>query len=229
MTIQKDDCNKKIIIAGRAHSGKTRLAGFLSEELGLKLLKTCTTRPRRTPDEDTYHFYTEAEAAGIPESEKLFRTFAVDGYERWAGKSEFLEAGIAVLDMTGVPQAVRLWQAYGYSVCIIYVAADTDVRHKTWIQCALSAGKDEGVAVQAFEEQDFSEAPMFDQFEARIQNGYDNHFFGEDRLDVWKNTYNPVDMNAFIRRLYAEIRSKNNGSIRLGRYREFHGMGTADP
>lgn len=201
--------NKKIVITGWTHSGKTRLAEFLSERLGMKLLKTCTTRPKRTPDEDTCHFYTETEAAKIPEAEKIFRTFAVDGYERWTGKEDFLKADIAVLDMTGVPQAVRFWQEYGNTVCIIYVFAETAARYNVWIQNALDTGKDENAAIHTLEERELSETSMFDQFEARILDVFNESFlypdsdlsenlFGEDGLIIWKNIYISEDMNRFI-------------------------------
>ena len=206
-----NNSSEKILIAGRAHSGKTRLAEHLAEKLGVKLLKTCTTRPKRTPDEDTYHFYPEAEANAVPKSEKLFQTFAVDSYERWTAKSDFLEAGIAILDLTAVPQAIRLWQTHGYYVRFIYVYAESADRRETWVYNAMKAGKTEAEAFRTFNERECCEAQMFDFFEQSALDQYGlfasdsmlrpvgthapYRFFGEDKTGIWANTYRPDSVN----------------------------------
>ncbi|MCM1234695.1 MAG: ATP-binding protein [Ruminococcus flavefaciens] len=208
---------QKFIIAGRACSGKTRIAERLAKELGVPLLKTCTTRPRRTPDEDSYHFYTEEDAKSIPKSEKLFRTVAIDQYERWTRRDDFLEAGIAVLDPNGIPQAINLWHAYGHPVRLVYVKADTDTRRKAWIKRAMRAGKDRKKAVRSFEIREDSESLMFDQMEAQIQYAFgrckscfasedDQHAYGEDKLDGWLNDFTPANIDALIHMLCDEAK-----------------------
>lgn len=44
------------IIVGRSGSGKTSVVQELCKYYGLKQVKTTTTRPRRFPEEDSYHF-----------------------------------------------------------------------------------------------------------------------------------------------------------------------------
>ena len=49
------------IIAGRSGSGKTSVVQELCSSCGLKPVKTTTTRPRRFPEEDAYHFISQNE------------------------------------------------------------------------------------------------------------------------------------------------------------------------
>lgn len=166
-----EDRYGKILVMGRSQSGKTTVARRLSELTGLKVLKTSTSRPRRTPDEGTYHFYTPEEAAAVPMDRKLFHTIAVDGFERWTDRDDFLEAGIAVLDPTGAEPAVRLWQAQGYRVTILYCGEPEEVRRARWMKAfAADDGSDWDQAIAAFGHRERTEAPMFDKFEKAIQD-----------------------------------------------------------
>lgn len=159
----------KILILGRAQTGKSTMAQKLSDATGLSVLKTCTTRPRRHPDEDTYHFYAPEDAAAIPEDEKLFRTMAVDGFERWTNRSDFLSAGIAVLDATALVPAVKLWQAQGYRVCVLYLKDDKPIRKTRWMKTmAGDDGSGWDDAILKFEHREAIEAPMFDAMEQDI-------------------------------------------------------------
>lgn len=215
--------NTKIIIAGRAHSGKTRLAAMLAENLKVPVLKTCTSRPKRSPDEDTYIFYAPEEAAEIPMADKLFHTLAVDGYERWTDRASFLGAGIAILDPTGIPDAVRLWQAHGYVVQIVYVSADTPARYAHWLA---ASKKDTETAMADFAVREHTEAPMFDALEETLdeyasklgpgKTAYVERaltplppVFGEDFLSVWDNSYDPDDMERYARWLARTVSVHN--------------------
>lgn len=161
----------KILVMGRAQTGKTTLAKKLSEMTGLKLLKTSTSRPRRTPDEDTYRFYTPEEAAAIPMEDKLFHTLAVDGFERWTGRDDFLAAGIAVLDPTAMVPAVRLWQSQGYRVCVLYASNSEEIRRTRWMKdLAADDGSDWDQVLAAFGHRESVEAPMFDRLEDMIHD-----------------------------------------------------------
>ena len=52
----------RLLIIGRTASGKDTLADALRHAYGMTFVKSCTTRPRRTPDEDTHVFLTEQQA-----------------------------------------------------------------------------------------------------------------------------------------------------------------------
>ena len=46
--------DKKLLIVGRSSSGKTSIASAACDRLGLKLVKSYTTRPPRNEEEATY-------------------------------------------------------------------------------------------------------------------------------------------------------------------------------
>lgn len=50
--------NVILALLGCSASGKTSLANYLVRHDGFTKIKTCTTRPQRTPNEDDYHFVT---------------------------------------------------------------------------------------------------------------------------------------------------------------------------
>lgn len=225
----------KIIIAGRTRSGKDEMARQIADSCGLKILKTCTNRPRRFPDEDGYHFYTREQAEAIPREEKLFLTEALDGYERWTNRADLLEADIAILDFMGVAQAVRLYQSYGHSVSVIYVQASLDDRRAGAIQAAVAHGTNIEKAARDFEDRDRTESHMFDieeqRFDAELAREeaeailYPNfiyeakRFFGEDWFYRYINDFKPATMDDFIR--HFAIDHTGRTATRTGGYREF--------
>ncbi len=226
---------QKIIIAGRAHTGKNRLAEILSGRFGLTRLKTSTDRPRRYPGEDSYHFYTKEESARIPMDQKLFYTEAVDGHARWTGLQDFLEADMAILDIPGACQAARLWQAHGYSVRAVYVMADKNARLASWQQDIAENGGDAYTAAERFQERENIEAAMFDMVEKKIKADDDaaaadailypnakaappTALFGADETDVWTNDFRPETMDSFAGRVG---RAAMQYGDRAGGYRKF--------
>lgn len=227
--------SQKTVIVGRAHTGKNRLAETLSGRFGLKMLKTSTDRPRRYPGEDSYHFYAKEESVRIPMDRKLFYTEAVDGHARWTGLLDFLEADIAILDVPGACQAVRLWQAQGHSVRVIYVMADDKARLDSWARDIAENGGDAGSARDLFDQREAVEAAMFDAVEQKIHDDdaaaasdgilYPNApsagptlLFGADETDIWVNTFEPEAMQAFVGRTGHKILQYGPGR---GGYRKF--------
>ena len=161
----------KFLVMGRAQAGKTTIAKLLSEATGLALLKTSTSRPRRAPGEDTYHFYTPEEAAAVPMERKLFHTLAVDGFERWTDRDDFLDAGVAVLDPTAMVPAIRFWQAQGFRVALIYCGDPIETRRSRWMKdMAGDDGKGWDDAIVRFNHREKTEGPMFDALEKRIKD-----------------------------------------------------------
>lgn len=173
----------KILIMGRAHTGKTTLANALAKNYGLRLLKTSTDRPRRFPEEDTYHFYTKEEAAKIPKDEKYFLTTALDEYERWTSKEDILAADVAVLDPIGA-DVVRMWQNQGHSVLLVYTELDPDVGFRDTVSDTESWYK--------LLDRLYHEENIFTRFQEEIReyrnNETDDVPLGADRLLIWQNT-----------------------------------------
>lgn len=181
---------KKIVIMGRAGTGKSMLARRLAEISGTAVLKTCTTRPRRTPEENSYHFHTAGSAAEIPASEKLFYTESVDGFARWTNRADFLSAGIAILDPTGMPGAIAEWKKAGCAVAVVYVKADDGARRSAW------AGDPD-----KFMDRERHESPMFREFEQEALPRLCGAAYGADKCIVWQNDFTEEGMDAFAGRI----------------------------
>lgn len=225
----------KIVIVGRGHTGKNRLAKAIADHFGLTVLKTSTDRPKRWPEEDTYRFYTKEESAAIPMEDKLLYTEAVDGHGRWADKQALLDADIAILDPSGAVQAVRIWQANGHGAKTIYVIADAAERKASWIRDIAENGGDEAAAAAGFDERERIEAPAFDGIEDMIRKEedlasadallYPNAcgrkplvLFNADETEVWTNGFDPIRMEEFAGRIG---RGLLQWGKRAGGYRKF--------
>lgn len=158
----------KIIIAGRAGSGKSKLAQYLANQLGLTVLKTCTNRPKRFENEDIYHFYTAEQAAAVPQYKKLYLTNALDGYERWTNEHDLLAADICVLDGMGFGPATRLFQTAGHRVVLIYADVPEGRRRMAYVSSRVSHGKTKDEAIAEFEYRNKTENDMFGAIELNI-------------------------------------------------------------
>jgi hypothetical protein len=65
---------KILCIVGESGSGKTHAADFIEKEYGIPMVRSYTTRPKRTPDEDSHTFLTEEEFDKIPEKDMIVET-----------------------------------------------------------------------------------------------------------------------------------------------------------
>lgn len=173
----------KIIIAGRTQTGKTTFANKLAEKFGLTVLKTCTTRPKRSPNEDTYHFYTQEEYEAIPLSERFTETTGLDGYSRWTNRADAIQADIAILDPIGIPLMTNLWHKYGHKVILIYISVQKDLR-------AYKAIYETKIAPSDFDVRDKKEDDLFTSMESRLQSGR-SFIFNIDGLIQYHNTMLP--------------------------------------
>ena len=156
----------KIILAGRTQSGKTTLANYLKNELGLQVLKTHTTRPKRYPEESGYYFHAEEEAELI--REKFLLTTGLDRYQRWTTRPAFLQADLAILDRHGMKEAITCWHTAGHKVLLIYVDAGANERGMAATACAKS--EEERAAIQSgFQYRDACEHAVFTRLELEIR------------------------------------------------------------
>lgn len=112
---------KLLLILGRTGSGKDTYAGFL-EAMGLKGVKSYTTRPKRTEDEDTHIFITKEEAA-------LFKnrvaTTEINGYEYFATKEQIDDADYYIIDPAGVTYMLNKYPDINYKLIYIYAERGT--------------------------------------------------------------------------------------------------------
>ena len=74
----------RLLIIGRTASGKDTLADALRHAYGMTFVKSCTTRPRRTPDEDTHVFLTEQQAEPLVRDAVAYTRIGDYIYFRWS-------------------------------------------------------------------------------------------------------------------------------------------------
>lgn len=106
------------IIVGRSGSGKTSIVQELCSSCGLKPVKTTTTRPRRFPEEDSYHFTSQEK---FDARKDIIAPTRICGYS-YGITPEALDTGdITILDLKG---ALDMQQSYqGKPIKVIGVHA----------------------------------------------------------------------------------------------------------
>ena len=146
----------KILIIGRTGSGKDTVARTLFDHFGLRQLVSNTTRPKRTPTENTHIFVSKEEAAML--TDRVAET-KIGEYEYFATREDFEACDIYVIDPLGMNDLLSKTPDEEYLVC--YVWANQDVRLKR----ARLRGDDHALEVKRFAAREESEAKQFDAFE----------------------------------------------------------------
>lgn len=105
-----------VAIVGPSGSGKTSLARFVGRALGLPVVCSYTTRPKRNGEingED--HYFVNDE--DMPSKEKMLAYTKFGGYHYWTLKSQVDGTAIYVVDEEGL----RMLNRNGCSVLSVYI------------------------------------------------------------------------------------------------------------
>lgn len=99
--------NKKLIFLfiGRTASGKSSLARYMCESLGLKQVKSLTTRPPRENEingSEDHYFVFEKEFNEIKQKEDFIAYTEINGYKYATTAEELRHSDIYVIDPDGV-------------------------------------------------------------------------------------------------------------------------------
>lgn len=198
----------KFLIVGRSGAGKDTLTSYMSGG-ELKKAKSYTTRPRRYPGEDGYHFVSADIAA---EMKNKFAKTVVNGYEYFLTESEVDNSDLIIVDPEGVREIIS--QMPGTAFIIVYIERDNDKAREK----AISRGSDPVAEAKIWEKRIASEAPRFDAFEKALRpkkdfrkvfglncvgveilhNDFDRSWLHDTsnllrrRFNVWKHTYHVV-------------------------------------
>ena len=148
----------KFLIVGRAGVGKDTLAQELESVYDMKQLKSYTTRPRRTPDENTHVFITPEEAAAF--TERAAET-VINGYEYFATRQQVLEHDVYIVDPNGLYQLVANMPDTEFMV--IYMTAGREEARRRAVERAAEQDKEEGVIAKRLQDED----EQFTLFEKR--------------------------------------------------------------
>lgn len=178
----------RLLIIGRTASGKDTLADALRRACGMTFVKSCTTRPRRTPDEDTHVFLTTRQAEQLVRDAVAYTR--IGDYIYFTTAQQVMETEGYVIDPIGM--SMLCTNMPNTQFVIAYVHADDAQRRRH----ALLRG-DATREAAAFAKRDASEDAEFDGFERdiaayahgdmtvlppnvttviRIENGYDASF-----------------------------------------------------
>lgn len=146
----------RLLIIGRTASGKDTLADALRHACGMTFVKSCTTRPRRTPDEDTHVFITEEQA--VPLVRDAVAYTKIGDYIYFTTAQQVMETEGYVIDPIGMRTLCA--NMPNTLFVIAYVHAD-DVQRR---QHALRRG-DAMTEAAAFMRRNASEDAEFSGFE----------------------------------------------------------------
>lgn len=115
-----------ILIAGQCASGKDYLAQKIAMKYHLNILKSNTTRPPRSADEDTHTFVTPLQYAQDKAQRQIIAETFVNEHIYYCTKQQLAEADIYIVDPKGISDLKDIHKRAVYKVLI---TADNDVRN----------------------------------------------------------------------------------------------------
>lgn len=148
------------LIVGRTGTGKSHL-GVKLQEHGLKPLKSYTTRPRRTINEDTYHFIEKHESDNYTDKAA---TTVLNGYDYFARSHQIEESDYYIVDPNGVYELIENKPNTNFH--IIYIHADLNERRDNAIKRVDEKDKEKEATI--FDARNADEDKQFSDFEKRI-------------------------------------------------------------
>lgn len=195
------DPNILVLLVGKSGSGKTTLEKMLVE-VGFKSVKSYTTRPKRTKDEDNHTFVSKEEFDAL-ENKIAYTNF--NGYEYCATKEQLDEATVYVIDPAGVEYLKQ--SGYDRELFIIYL----ETRGSTCMARMLDRGDDYGKAKQRVANDEKEFALFGDKADVKLNANKDYMMVFDKFLDV----YGMMRLCRRIDELESEVERWKNLSQRL--------------
>lgn len=169
----------KYLIAGRSGAGKDHFAKKLVElsmnrdtesvtrdQKPIVILKSYTTRPKRTETEDSHIFITETEAAAY--TDKVAVTH-INGYEYFATREQVENTDLYIIDPNGIDELTKNMPETDFQIIYIHAAEDVDRRIN-----AVKRAEDKIKEEEVFSQRNAAEDAQFTEFEDRIFQRMDN-------------------------------------------------------
>lgn len=195
------DPNILVLLVGKSGSGKTTLEKMLVE-VGFKSVKSYTTRPKRTEDEDNHTFVSKEEFDAL-ENKIAYTNF--NGYEYCATKEQLDNATVYVIDPAGVEYLKQ--SGYDRELFIIYL----ETWGSTCMTRMLDRGDDYGKAKQRVANDEKEFALFGDKADIKINANKDYMMVFDKFLDV----YGMMRLCRRIDELESEVERWKNLSQRL--------------
>lgn len=191
----------KYLIVGRSGRGKDRLCAELQKQ-GLKILKSYTTRPKRTPNEDTHIFITPEEANTITDK---IATTTLNGYDYFATKEQVKECDVYTIDPHGIYELVKNMPDTSFHI-IYCSASDINVCREMAIKRATNPEKEATI----FDKRAESEDEEFTEFEKIIQDPSASIAPNCIGIHLYENDYKEQTVVNYAKALIAQKHSFDN-------------------
>lgn len=195
------DPNILVLLVGRSGSGKTTLEKMLVE-IGFKSVKSYTTRPKRTEDEDNHTFVSKEEFDAL-ENKIAYTNF--NGYEYCATKEQLDNATVYVIDPAGVEYLKQ--SGYDRELFIVYL----ETWGSTCMARMLDRGDDYDKAKQRIANDEREFALFGDKADVKINANKDSASVHDKFLDI----YGMMRLCRRIDELESEVEKWKNLSQRL--------------
>lgn len=150
------------LIVGRTGRGKDHLKGILQSMYGWNFVKSYTTRPKRSPDEDTHIFISKEEADSVPKDSIVAYT-QIGEYVYFVTKGMLKGADAYIIDPNGVEYLRGVFPNERFHV--IYIKAAEDEAEKR----AIMRGIPE-IEKERFKARTVAEGKEFSDFERFINS-----------------------------------------------------------
>lgn len=195
------DPNILVLLVGRSGSGKTTLEKMLVE-IGFKSVKSYTTRPKRTEDEDNHTFVSKEEFDAL-ENKIAYTNF--NGYEYCATKEQLDNATVYVIDPAGVEYLKQ--SGYDRELFIVYL----ETWGSTCMAHMLDRGDDYDKAKQRIANDEREFALFGDKADVKINANKDYMMVFDKFLDI----YGMMRLCRRIDELESEVEKWKNLAQRL--------------
>ncbi len=149
------------LVMGRTAAGKDTAAQIMGEVFGFRQVVSATTRPRRSPDEDTHRFVTPEQAGA--ERDKVAQT-EIGEYLYYATKSDVESADVYIIDPPGMLQLAHAMP--GTDFVLVYMLAREEDRARAFAARAMAGDSSltEQDALALFDKRNADENERFAMF-----------------------------------------------------------------
>lgn len=171
----------KYLIVGRSGVGKDYISQMLVDN-GLRAVKSYSTRPKRTKNEDTHIFITKEEAHTF--NDKVAKTI-INGYEYFATASQVKESDIYIIDPKGLYELINNMPEEEFT--ILYITVKNKELHR---RMAINRGSDKDKEAEIFDSRFLDENKQFTEFENKL------HIFEANYYEIINHKYtSPFNSN----------------------------------
>ena len=115
-----------VLIVGKSGSGKSTICDRLEQEYGLKQVKSYTTRPRRSADENGHIFVSDKEFNAL---ENICAYTFFNGHQYGATSEQVDNSDLYVIDPKGVEYFMKHYNGRKIPM-VIYIDVDKRIRRK---------------------------------------------------------------------------------------------------